>query len=283
MSTTKEPYTEATPPVNTALALTGPGARHFRLHATGVEVLGRPTIEQYQEAFEILSRAKEGIQWGIADLLLSAEKHHGETYAQLVDPLGIDYAPHTLHNFTSVAGRFDPARRRPGLSFGHHAAVAYEDPAVADEFLSQAAVNRWSVTRLKEALGNYRRALKEGSKEDSNSRGETPDVGSSEPSEERLFVDRLLDEIATGDVSEPFRLEFQQMVQAAVDRIAPGVVSLGPAGLKILRKPTLQECVDITLFLEGARSDAVETAVAEARDAFGDKAATELLGHLARR
>ena len=62
------------------------------------------------------------------------------------------YAPHTLSMAASVARRVSRPTRIDGLTWWHHLAVAKLDQEQQSEWLTQAAVQEWSVKRLRSAL-----------------------------------------------------------------------------------------------------------------------------------
>lgn len=142
---------------NTSLA---DATRHFAFHATSVELVGDPTEEEWSEVTLGTIRMYQRSQWIIGDLLLIGERRYGETYAQVVDVTG--YSPQTLANICSVNSRIPPERRRETLSWAHHAAVAYLEADEQEALLDQAEKHGLSSKDLQEAVGTFKKALKNG-------------------------------------------------------------------------------------------------------------------------
>src|SRR5262249_47041920 len=63
---------------------------------------------------------------------------------------GFEYQ--TLRNYAWVAGRFPARRRRPGLSFGHHAEVAALDELDQETWLVRSTANAWTRAELRRQL-----------------------------------------------------------------------------------------------------------------------------------
>lgn len=134
--------------------------KHFRFHETHLELIGNPTEEEWAEVTTSFIRFQQRSQWIVGDLLLLGERRYGETYAQVVDSTG--YTPETLANICSVNGRIPPERRRAGLSWSHHAAVAYLEADVQDRLLEEAEKHGLSSKQLRESVATFNRALKNG-------------------------------------------------------------------------------------------------------------------------
>ena len=99
----------------------------------------------------------DNICWAIGRWILYMEGKYGEKYAQAVTEIGLH--PHTAQNYASVCERFPPSRQREALSFGHHEAVAYLEPAKQDYWLDRAEKERMTRAQLREQLGKGRKAL----------------------------------------------------------------------------------------------------------------------------
>ena len=86
--------------------------------------------------------------WALADWARDGGDQGLGVLVDAAEEIGV--APRTLWNWASVARRIPAARRRPGLSFSHHAEVAALPAAMADRLLAAAAAAGWSVTRLRD-------------------------------------------------------------------------------------------------------------------------------------
>lgn len=83
------------------------------------------SFEEWQQAVETFARLGDCWQWWLGDLLAFGETKWGEMYAQALDSTEMKYQ--TLRNLKWVSGRFDPHRRREGVSWSHHAEIAAID------------------------------------------------------------------------------------------------------------------------------------------------------------
>jgi hypothetical protein len=105
------------------------------------------------EALGRLERVEQGAQWWVGDLLVVYADHYGGIKA--IKAGGYSYgARRTLR---SVAERVPPERRRPDLTWGHHAVVArlHEHPEEQVEWLAKAAgggAKGWTVAELRRRI-----------------------------------------------------------------------------------------------------------------------------------
>jgi hypothetical protein len=129
----------------------------FRLLPTGVEVVGDPSFDEWQQAFGDLARAQGSIQWWLGDMLAVGEARYGERYAQAIEATG--YAVQTLMNMVFVASHVAPERRRQSLSFTHHKEVASLEPDEQEALLSEAEKREWRSRDMAEAVRTYKREL----------------------------------------------------------------------------------------------------------------------------
>jgi hypothetical protein len=111
-----------------------------------------------------------GVGWWLGDWLRFGNAAYGERYGPAARITGYD--KQSLMNMAYVASRIEPARRRPKLSWSHHAEVAAFDPVAQDDWLDRAEHDQLSVRCLREAIRTQRRADK----------AEPETVGDAEPS-----------------------------------------------------------------------------------------------------
>lgn len=105
------------------------------------------TIEEWSRIGVQLDRTMDSSTWWLGDWLAYGRSRFPERYRQVIEVTSFDYQ--TLRNYAWVANRVPPLRRRPALSFQHHAEVAALDGAQQDEWLALAERNRWSRNRLR--------------------------------------------------------------------------------------------------------------------------------------
>jgi hypothetical protein len=85
--------------------------------------------------------------WWLGDWITFGRMKYGRRYTEAISRTGLDYQ--TLRNYACVARRFEPSRRRPDLSFQHHAELAALPDALQDRWLAQAAAGHWSKAELR--------------------------------------------------------------------------------------------------------------------------------------
>lgn len=90
------------------------------------------------------------LPWYVGDWMIHGEDVVGEEASQEFDPERWDEK--TLLNCRWVASRIDPPRRRPELSFSHHAEVAKLLPSIQDRLLSRAVDEGLSRDAFREAV-----------------------------------------------------------------------------------------------------------------------------------
>lgn len=143
-------------------------ADHIKPTLTGLVITGELSCEDWLKAAEFYQFLRSRTQWIIGDILRYGESRYGEKYAQAVDDHGKSSS--RLSTYVYVCNRFEIERRRPELSFDHHAEAAGLDPREADRVLLEAIKMRWTkqdvreeVARINERNGVPRRGRKPGS------------------------------------------------------------------------------------------------------------------------
>lgn len=96
------------------------------------------------------------VNWWIGDWLRYGNVLYGERYVRASRTTGYD--TQSLMNMVYVASRFEPSRRRDGLSWSHHAELAALDEPEQDRWLTLAATHRMSVHSLRLELRAWRKA-----------------------------------------------------------------------------------------------------------------------------
>ncbi len=127
----------------------------FELTATGLLPTMEPTFKMWQSCGMVLqqewnevSRRATKLQFALGDWLNYGEKHYGDDIWNYLDPK--DYAYETIRNFMSVARSVAASRRRDGLSFSHHVAVAPLSPEMQNVLLFAAENEHLTVAAITE-------------------------------------------------------------------------------------------------------------------------------------
>ncbi|MBR7826382.1 LmbU family transcriptional regulator [Actinospica sp. MGRD01-02] len=115
------------------------------------------TIEEWTRIGVQLDRTMDSSTWWLGDWLVYGRSRFPERYRRVIEVTAFDYQ--TLRNYAWVANRVPPPRRRPALSFQHHAEVAALDAALQSEWLALAEQNRWSRNRLRTEVRAALRAV----------------------------------------------------------------------------------------------------------------------------
>ncbi|MFE2754358.1 LmbU family transcriptional regulator [Actinosynnema sp. NPDC059335] len=122
----------------------------------GLRIPGKLPYESWERAGRQIFRMTDSFAWCMGDWLVYGQAHYSDRYRRAVDVVGLDYQ--TLRNYASVARRVVMSRRRPGLSFHHHAEVASLPPAEQDFWLQRAEAGNWSRNQFRQHLRDARRA-----------------------------------------------------------------------------------------------------------------------------
>jgi hypothetical protein len=133
-----------------------PKAREVVLRDTAWVPEGQLDLAQWLEYGKRLGALGRGVAWWLGDWLRYGNERYGEKYSRATRVTGYD--AQSLMNMNYVASRFEPARRRKGLSWSHHVEVAALDPAEQDQWLDLAEAERLSVHSLRLELRARRRA-----------------------------------------------------------------------------------------------------------------------------
>ena len=114
--------------------------------------------DQWEALIIMLWTKREHIQWLIGDAVLYGEKIYGETYAQAMAVTGMAYQ--TIANWVSTCNRIPRSRRRPGVQFSLHTAVAPLSPNDQKHWLKQAEVHQWTKEQLLDEIHPERKPEK---------------------------------------------------------------------------------------------------------------------------
>ena len=111
-------------------------------------------VAEWVEQGRCLGAIGRGSGWWIGDWVRYGSARYGGRYAAASQVTGYD--TQSLMNMAYVASRFEASRRRPGLSFSHHAEVAGLDPEDQELWLDRAEAGNFSVRALRAELRKAR-------------------------------------------------------------------------------------------------------------------------------
>ncbi|MEO1290284.1 MAG: hypothetical protein AAFV93_21240 [Chloroflexota bacterium] len=130
----------------------------FRFTATGLDIQGNITKEDWNKVGTLLAMLDNSMQWLIGDFIACGESKKFGTQKEIADLFGFEYG--TVRVYASVARNIDLLIRINKLSFGHHQLVAGMRDIDTGEilqqeqqyWLQQAVDNGWSVRQLRAAI-----------------------------------------------------------------------------------------------------------------------------------
>jgi hypothetical protein len=121
----------------------------------GLRFPARLAFAAWERAGAQLARISDSSIWCLGDWLVYGQEEYADRYQHAIDAAGLDYQ--TLRNYAWVARRFDWVRRRPKLSFQHHAEVAALPDPDQDRWLDLAERHGWSRNLLRRQIRDSRR------------------------------------------------------------------------------------------------------------------------------
>lgn len=128
-----------------------------RLTNVSLDFEGELSFEEWSATGRSLQRVGRAWQWWVGDWLNRGEQLFGEEYAQEIDVS--EWDNETIRGATWVSSKIPRSRRRPGLSWSHHHAVAALEDAEQERFLDLAENGDLSVARLRELIKQYKKRL----------------------------------------------------------------------------------------------------------------------------
>jgi hypothetical protein len=111
-------------------------------------------VSEWVEQGRCLGAIGRGSAWWIGDWVRYGSSRYGDKYTAASHVTGYD--AQSLMNMSYVASRFEPSRRRPGLSFSHHAELAGLAPEDQELWLDRAEAGNLSVRALRAELRKAR-------------------------------------------------------------------------------------------------------------------------------
>ncbi len=124
----------------------------FVLVEGGLELRGTPDIDDFRRALTFSTHAENNASMWKADLLEYARTK--TEWASVIDHV-IDsgqFTEQSVRQYQYVARSVKPAQRVAGLSLGHHAEVASQEPDEQTAWLTKAKNEDWSVSELRRQI-----------------------------------------------------------------------------------------------------------------------------------
>ena len=107
-------------------------------------------FEEWERAGHQLSGIIDSSSWWLGDWLVFGKDHYVNRYQHGIRAVGLQYQ--TLRNYAWVSRRFELSRRRPALTFQHHAELASLPVDQQETWLDRAEQNRWTTKQLRRAI-----------------------------------------------------------------------------------------------------------------------------------
>ncbi|MEU0600925.1 LmbU family transcriptional regulator [Streptomyces sp. NPDC006393] len=111
--------------------------------------------DEWERAGRQLADVLDSSSWWLGDWLVYGKDHYTDRYQRGIRAAGLSYQ--TLRNYAWVSRRFDLTRRRPALSFQHHAELASMPAADQELWLDRAEQRQWTTKQLRSAIRAARR------------------------------------------------------------------------------------------------------------------------------
>lgn len=120
--------------------------------ADGTQLSPARSFAEWDARLRRANAAWQSRGWEVGDLVVEGVENWEECWQTFGE---IGYAEHTVQNFLTVCRVFPPSRRREGLTFSHHAALASlasSEPDAAEKWLVTAEAQNMTVHELRDAL-----------------------------------------------------------------------------------------------------------------------------------
>jgi N6-adenosine-specific RNA methylase IME4 len=124
----------------------------FTLHATGVNVTGKPALQEWRNAMQFVTRCTSASMWWHGDMLNFGYATYGELASQEEDDR---YAYQTLRDAKWVAEAVPMSNRLDKLSWSHHREVAGLKPAEQKRWLVRAEKENMTRADLRKAIQDW--------------------------------------------------------------------------------------------------------------------------------
>ncbi|MGV9316244.1 LmbU family transcriptional regulator [Streptomyces sp. NPDC003691] len=107
-------------------------------------------FEEWERAGRRLSGLLNSSSWWLGDWLVYGKDQYADRYERGIRAAGLQYQ--TLRNYAWVSRRFELSRRRPELSFQHHAELASLPADEQETWLDRAERRKWNTKQLRHAI-----------------------------------------------------------------------------------------------------------------------------------
>lgn len=128
------------------------GSTNTTLTRAGLQISDHLTFEDWENVGRQLSSIVDSSTWCLGDWLVYGKNHFPDRYEIAIRSAGLRYQ--TLRNYSWVSRRFELGRRRPALSFQHHAEVASLPSVEQDYWLDEAQREKWTTKQLRTRIRN---------------------------------------------------------------------------------------------------------------------------------
>ncbi|MFF2363728.1 LmbU family transcriptional regulator [Streptomyces sp. NPDC058122] len=147
------------PPRQPRGAAAAPRRNQVLTTRVGLQMPAKMAYDEWERAGHQLADVLDSSSWWLGDWLVYGKDHYTDRYQRGIRAAGLSYQ--TLRNYAWVSRRFDLDRRRPSLSFQHHAELASMPAADQELWLDRAEQRRWTTKQLRAAL----RAARQGERQ----------------------------------------------------------------------------------------------------------------------
>jgi len=128
-------------------------AEQWEVSELGLKILDpNLTIDRFSDLCWQLGRFHEAVRFSIGDAIIQGEHLFGEEAHQAIEEMNL--SEDARQEYVRVAQRVPPSRRKKGLSWSHHRAVAALEPQAQKEWLTKAASEGLSHHALRDELRN---------------------------------------------------------------------------------------------------------------------------------
>ncbi|MEU8465505.1 LmbU family transcriptional regulator [Streptomyces sp. NPDC029003] len=174
----------------------------------GLQMPSGLAYAEWERAGRQLADVLDSSSWWLGDWLVYGKDHYTDRYQRGIRAAGLSYQ--TLRNYAWVSRRFDLTRRRPALSFQHHAELASMPVEQQDLWLGRAEQAQWTTKQLRGAI----RAARQ---------GERPPGAVAEPCRRLEVPGSRVD--WWGKAARRLGVDFEQWVMSTLDSAAASALA----------------------------------------------------------
>lgn len=125
-----------------------------KMTVLGLKIERMPSQAEWESTGTQIAGWRRMIHFWLGDWACAGEESFGEEAYTFIDDLAekFGFDPHTIMNDRAVCRSIAYQRRRPGLSFAHHAAVSRLEPDKQDEMLRKAEAEKLTSPALRDVI-----------------------------------------------------------------------------------------------------------------------------------